>query len=44
MSEEIDILDGEKKIGRATFVKTAMGGFAIMWGGLTLYPISILVP
>ncbi len=39
MSEEIDILDGEKKIGRATFVKTAMGGFAIMWGGLTLYPI-----
>jgi hypothetical protein len=23
MSEEIDILDGEKKIGRATFVKTA---------------------
>ncbi len=38
-SEEIELLDGDKKIGRATFVKTAVGGFALLWGGMTLYRI-----
>ncbi|MCW5821459.1 MAG: Rieske (2Fe-2S) protein [Cyanobacteria bacterium TGS_CYA1] len=37
--EEIEIIDGDKKIGRATFVKTAVGGFALLWGGMTLYPV-----
>lgn len=29
----------EGKIGRAEFVRTALGGVAICWAGMTLYPI-----
>ncbi|MBL8081121.1 MAG: Rieske (2Fe-2S) protein [Candidatus Obscuribacter sp.] len=41
---DLDIL-GEGQVGRGTMMRTAMGGIALLWGGMTLYPIySYLKP
>lgn len=38
-------LGGEEKIGRARFIKGGLGAVAVLWSGMTLYPVySYLKP